>query len=141
MSQKQHLILFYKGDISALTLFCQYPEANICFPPLPPHSNMVDEEHKQAIPISLFPDQLVHKAQQSLQLDEDMLIAEPGFYEQVETPEGIVPVYLARFNVLDPPHQALADQNCTLQPLTSLMGGMPAEMELLRQAYTLLMEG
>ncbi|MGR9044646.1 MAG: hypothetical protein ACU841_17870 [Gammaproteobacteria bacterium] len=141
MDNKSHLILFYKGDISALTLFCQQADGHICFPPLPKLSMIIPEDEIRPEPVSLRPTKLIEKINAQLQLDDDLLVSEPGFNEQVETPRGIVTVYMARFNLLDPPHKLMAKRSCKMQPLTALIGRPPAEMELLRRAYTQLMEG
>ncbi|MGR9116026.1 MAG: hypothetical protein ACU85E_09690 [Gammaproteobacteria bacterium] len=141
MDNKSHIILYYKGDISALTLFCQQADGNICFPPLPKLSAAVDEDHVSPLPVELYPTKLISRINVQLRLDDDLLVAEPGFYEQVETPEGIVTVYMARFKLLDPPHKLMAARSCKMQPLTALIGRPPAEMELLRRAYSKVMEG
>lgn len=138
--QHNHLILYYKGDISALTLFCQQADGSVCFPPLPKLSVAVDEDQRTPQPVDLFPTQSIEAVNCQLGLDDDLLMAETGFYEQVETPQGIAMVYLARFQLLDPPHRLMEARQCRMQPLTGLIGRPPAEMELLRRAYTLLME-
>lgn len=135
-----HLILYYKGDISALTLFCQQDNGSVCFPPLPKLSIALDEDEVSPQPVNLFPTNLINKVNTQLKLDDDLLVAEPGFYQQVETPQGIAIVYLARFRLLDPPHQLMAKRHCKMLSLTGLIGRPPAEMELLRRAYTLVME-
>ena len=141
MVHNSHIILYYKGDISALTLFCQQANGHICFPPLPKLSEIVPEDEVRPQSINLHPTQLIKMINEQLQLDDDLLVPEPGFYEQVETPKGLVTVYMGRFKLLDPPHQLMATRQCKMQPLTALIGRPPAEMELLRRAYTLLMEG
>ncbi len=140
MDTDSRIMLYYKGDISALTLFCQQANGSVCFPPLPKLSVAVPEDEERPQQVNLHPVQLIHKINQELQLDDDLLVPEPGFYEQVETPKGIVIVYMARFKLLDPPHQLMAARQCKMQPLTALIGRPPAEMELLRRAYTLVME-
>lgn len=135
-----HLMLYYKGDISALTLFCQQADGSVCFPPLPKLSLALDEDEVSPQPVSLFPTDLINAVNVQLQLDDDLLVAEPGFYHQVDTPKGVVMVYMARFQLLDPPHRLMAERHCKMQPLTGLIGRPPAEMELLRRAYTLVME-
>lgn len=138
--QHNHLILYYKGDISALTLFCQQADGSLCFPPLPKLSAVVDEDQRTPQPVDLFPTQSIEAVNCQLGLDDDLLMAETGFYEQVETPQGIAMVYLARFRLLDPPYRLMEARQCKMQPLNGLIGRPPAEMELLRRAYTLLME-
>ena len=69
-----------------------------------------------------------------------LLQANMGYREQVDTPNGIITVYLAYFNVLDPPRQLMAEKGCKFKTLTELRNRPPAEMELLRRAYALVME-
>ncbi|MGR9053512.1 MAG: hypothetical protein ACU84J_12770 [Gammaproteobacteria bacterium] len=141
MNEGKHLMLYYKGDISALVLFCQQPNGSVCFPPLPKLSVPVPEDEYQPLSIDLYPTRLIQSVNDLLQLDDDLLVPEPGFYEPVETPAGIVTVYMARFKLLDPPHKLMESRQCKLQTLTALIGRPPAEMELLRRAYTKVMEG
>jgi len=73
-------------------------------------------------------------------LPPDLLQANMGYREQVDTPGGIITVYLAYFNVLDPPRELMAEKGCKFRTLTELRNRPPAEMELLRRAYALVME-
>ncbi|PPD38633.1 MAG: hypothetical protein CTY16_19895 [Methylobacter sp.] len=139
---KNHrLMLYYKGDISALTLFAQNGDGSVCFPnPLPALSSALEPEEFTEAKISLHPSVLVNAINQLLQLDNDLLQAEPGFSEQIDTPGGIVTVHMARFMLLDPPHKLLQSRVCQLKTLPELRGRPPAEMELLRRAYVKVME-
>ncbi|MDD5273298.1 MAG: hypothetical protein PHU14_11315, partial [Methylovulum sp.] len=83
---------------------------------------------------------LVHSINQLLRLDNDLLHAEAEFSEQIDTPNGIIAVHLARFMVLDPPHKLLESRNCRMRTLPELRGRPQAEMELLRRAYVKVME-
>jgi hypothetical protein len=135
------LILYYKGDISALTLFLQQENGSICFPKkLPLLSSPIDPIDFQIPKVTLFPVLLVNAINKQLQLPSDLLIADAGFNEQIETPKGITTVYMARFMLLDPPHKLVQSRGCSLKTLPELRGRPPAEMELLRRAYTYVME-
>ena len=139
---RHRLLLFYKGDISALTMFAQQQNGSVCFPrPLPKLSLALDEDETKINTISMHPATLVNAINQHMQLDNDLLRAEPGFCEQVDAPGGIITVYMARFMLLDPPHALLAMRDCQMKTLPELRGRPPAEMELLRRAYTLVMGG
>jgi hypothetical protein len=70
----------------------------------------------------------------------NFLQADTDYREQVDTPDGNITVYLAHFNALDPPRQLMADKGCTFRTLTELRNRPPAELELLRRAYALVME-
>lgn len=133
------LLLYYKGDISALMLFAQH-NGSICFPePLPALSNALESEQFKVGKISLHPAMLVKAINQLLQLDNDLLRIEADFSEQIDSPGGIITVHMARFMLLDPPHKLLQSRACKLSTLPELRGRPPAEMELLRRAYAKLM--
>jgi hypothetical protein len=136
------LLLCYKGDISALILFAQQSNGSICFPEeLPKLSSALEAEEFEDAKISVHPSVLVKNINELLNLDNDLLHAEPGFSEQIDTPRGIITVHMARFKLLDPPHQLMQSRNCRLRTLPELRGRPPAEMELLRRAYARMMEG
>lgn len=138
----QHrLLLYYKGDISALTLFAQQANGSVCFPDaLPALSSAREDEEALEDKVSLHPAQLVNAINRSLQLDADLLRIEAGFSERIDTPGGEITVYMARFMLLDPPHKLLQNRACRLRTLPELRGRPPAEMELLRRAYVHVME-
>jgi hypothetical protein len=138
---KHRLLLYYKGDISALTLFAQHSNGSICFPePLPTLSSALEQEEFEETKVSLHPSMLVNHINQLLNLDNDLLKAETGFSEQIDTPGGIITVYMARFMLLDPPHKLMQSRHCRMRTLPELRTRPPAEMELLRRAYVKVME-
>lgn len=142
MNTQQHrLLLYYKGDISALTLFAQQENGTVCFPEsLPPLSEALETPLAESGKISPHPAILIHQINHMLQLDNDLLRAESGFSEQIDTPDGIITVHMARFMLLDPPHKLMLSRNCRMRTLPELRGRPPAEMELLRRAYVKVME-
>jgi hypothetical protein len=134
------LLLYYKGDISALILFAQHSNGSICFPePLPALSSALEPEEFKAGKISLHPATLVNAINQLLHLDNDLLRIEPEFSEQIDTAKGVITVHMARFMLLDPPHKLMQSKDCKLSTLPELRGRPPAEMELLRRAYAMVM--
>jgi hypothetical protein len=142
MSQfaNHRLLLYYKGDISALVLFAQHSSGSICFPePLPALSSALEPEEFVSDKVSTHPAMLANNINRLLQLDNDLLRVEPEFSEQIDTPGGIITVHMARFMLLDPPHKLMQSRDCRLRTLPELRGRPPAEMELLRRAYTKVM--
>ncbi len=134
------LLLYYKGDISALILFAQHSNGSICFPePLPALSSALEPEEFISTKVSTHPAVLVNTINQLLQLDNDLLRVEPEFTEQIDAPGGIITVHMARFMLLDPPHKLMQSKDCRMRTLPELRGRPPAEMELLRRAYTKVM--
>lgn len=135
------VILFYKGDISALTLFVRHPSGSVCMPQALPKLSAILEDADASAPIvAQHPAAIVRSVNDAMGFPANFLKAEPGYRERVETPQGIVTVYLGRFTVLDPPHALLQTKNCRLLTLMELRTQPPAELELLRRAYTAVME-
>lgn len=136
------LLLYYKGDISALTLFAQQANGSVCFPgPLPALSSTLEIGEFESAKVSQHPVMMVNRINELLQLDEKLLRIETGFSEPVDTPGGVIIVHMARFMVLDPPHKLMQSRDCRMRTLPELRGRPPAEMELLRRAYVKVMEG
>ena len=138
--ENHRFILYYKGDISALILFAQQDNGSICFPkPLPKLSSTFEENSPLSGNVRTHPAMLLNEINQLLKLDNDLLRIESGFSEQVDTPNGVVLVHLARFMMLDPPHQLMQEQGCKMQTLPALRNQPPAELELLRRVYQKVM--
>lgn len=135
------LILYYKGDISALTLFAQQANGTVCFPAaLPLLSSALEPGQVPQQKLAKHPSALVKTVSDLLELPADLLQTETGFKEYIDTPGGVITVYMARFDRLDPPHALMQSKDCALKPLPALRGRPPAEMELLRRAYVKVME-
>jgi hypothetical protein len=139
--ENNRVILYYNGAISALTLFVQHANGSVCSPsPLPLLSSALESEETVHDVVSTHPAAVVQAAGTALDLPIHLLKAESGYRERIETPGGIITVYLARFDLLDPPHQLVESKGCRFRTLTQLRGQPPAEMELLRRAYAYTME-
>lgn len=142
MFERHRLLLIYKGDISALVMFAQQENGSVCFPrSLPALSSPLEAEDVEADKVSLHPAMLVNQLNIQLGLDNDLLRIEPGYSEAIDCPGGIITVHMARFTLLDPPHQLMQARDCRMRTLPELRGRPPAEMELLRRAYVKMMEG
>lgn len=140
--EQHRLLLYYKGDISALTLFAQHANTSVVMPePLPLLSSILEEHTHPDSKVSLHPALLLNEFNALFKLDSDLLKIETGYYQYIDTPQGIVTVHLARFMVLDPPHKLLQDSGLRLRTLPELRGRPVVEMELLRRAYVKVMEG
>lgn len=138
---RHRLLLFYKGDISALMLFAQQDNGNICFPnALPALSSVMEVDDIRQEKVTLHPSLLLAEINRLLNLDEDILRLETGFSEAVNVPGGTITLHMARFMLLDPPHRLMHSRGCRLRTLPELRGRPPTEMELLRRAYVKVME-
>jgi hypothetical protein len=135
------VILYYNGAISALTLFVQHPDESVCTPsPLPALSSVLEDDEMSLNIAHTAPADIVSAISNAMNLPAQLLQADTGYRELVDTPDGIITVYLAHFNALDPPHQLMAGKGCKFRTLTELRNRPPAELELLRRAYVLVME-
>lgn len=141
LSANSRVILYYNGAISALTLFLQHPGDSVCAPsPLPALSSVLEDADGMTRGIDDTPANRVNAIGNAMELPAGLLQVNPDYREQVDTPGGVITVYLARFNMLDPPRRLMADKGCTFRTLTELRNRPPAEMELLRRAYAAIME-
>jgi hypothetical protein len=139
--KSSRVILYYNGAISGLTLFVQHPDESVCTPsPLPALSSVLEEDEMPLNIAHATPASIVSAISNAMGLPANLLQANTGYREQVDTPDGIITVYLAHFNALDPPRQLMAGIGCKFRTLTELRNRPPAEMELLRRAYVLVME-
>lgn len=135
------VILYYNGAISALTLFVQHADGSVCSPsPLPALASVLEPDEVVRTTVSSHPASVVSAVGKALDLPAHLLKADAGYREQVDVPNGLITVYLARFDLLDPPHQLMNGKGCHFKTLTQLRGRPPAEMELLRHAYSFIME-
>jgi len=141
LSKTSRVILYYNGAISGLTLFVQHPNESVCTPsPLPVLSSALEEDEMPLNIGNIPPASIVSAISNAMGLPANLLQANIGYREHVDTPDEIITVYLAYFNALDPPRQLMAEKGCQLRTLTELRNRPPAEMELLRRAYALVME-
>ena len=139
--KRGRVILYYNGAISGLTLFVQHPDESVCTPsPLPVLSSVLEDDEMPLNSTHTAPADIVSAIGKAMGLPINLLQANTGYREQVDTPGGIITVYLAQFNALDPPRQLMAEKGCKFRTLTELRERPLAEMELLRRAYALVME-
>ena len=65
----------------------------------------------------MAPAKIVSAISKTMDLPDDLLQANTAYREQVDAPGGIITVYLARFNALDPPRQLMAEKGCQIQDI------------------------
>jgi hypothetical protein len=139
--KSSRVILYYNGAISGLTLFVQHADESVCTPfPLPVLSSVLEDDEMPLNIAHTAPADIVSAISNAMGLPANLLQANTGYREGVDTPNGIITVYLAHFNALDPPRQLMTEKGCKFRTLTELRNRPPAEMELLRRAYALVME-
>ena len=76
-----------------------------------------------------------------LELKNDELEIDSEFYEQVDIAEGPLSIYLVRIKMIDPPFSVAEKVGAKFSLITELRDLMPAELDLLRSAYSAIMGG
>lgn len=130
------LILAHKQKTSGRLRFLRLPHGTVAFTPLPPLSDLIEDGQ---LAVVHHPAGFLKAAEERLGLPSGSLIHEPEFHATVDTPDGPVDVYLSSFTTTDPPFNEAEAMGGKFIAITEAVGGMPVEMELLRQAYTVLL--
>lgn len=136
--------MYHKHNTSARTRFLRFGHGGVCgLSKLPALAEFVDELSSATPDTDLVehPASLISELLQMLDLPRDSIVIEPEFQEWVDIPDGPVRVYLGRYEGIDPPLAEAESVGCRFIDLTEARDLPPAELELLRRAYTVVMEG
>ncbi len=131
------LLLAHKQKTSARVRFLRFPHGLTAFQALPKLSTV----HEVAPPhkVEHHPAMFLHAAERELGLASGSLALEAEFAASVDTPDGPIRVRLATFTSIDPPFAAADSLGGKFIAITEARGISPAELDLLRQAYTVMM--
>lgn len=128
-------IIYHKQSTSARTLFLRWDATGSVLTPSPlPQLSLLVEDAPPPLS-TIHPATLASRLAETLGLTADFLEVETDYHAQVETPSGLITIYLARFTTIDPPRQWSSAAGGNFCAITELRGGHLAEMMLLRQAY------
>ena len=89
----------------------------------------------------LHPAQPISDAERRIGLDAGALVVDNDSHARVDTPDGDVQVYLARFTAIDPPFETVENIDGKFIAIREAHGSPPVEMELHQQACVVVMEG
>lgn len=135
------VILFHKQSTSARTRFLLFAHGGVCGPePLPELAEMMGEPPVSGAPAP-HPAALIRQTAERLGLGPKGLEAVGEFRHWVDVAGGPVVVFLAAFTSIDPPFGQVAEHGARFIDLTEARALPPAELELLRKAYELLLGG
>lgn len=132
------LILYHKQATSGRTRYLRLPTGLLAFEPMPLLSSLKEEDEAKSS-IRPHPAACVRAAETHMGLPAGSLEAEAEFYAEIETPDGVVPVLLARFTSTDPPFAEAAAIEGKFISLTEARGLHPIELDLARRAYELVL--
>ena len=136
------LILYHKSPTSARTQFLLQGEG-VCLPgQLPQLAQVLESDRRNSVDGNVIshPSPLLRHAAEWLAVPNEILELDPEFHERVDVPGGPLAVYLARFTTIDPPFEAAERVGGRFIALTEGRGLAPAELDLLRRAYSAIME-
>jgi hypothetical protein len=136
--QAPRIILYHKQSASARTRFLRLAHGGVCGPEALPTLSSLLEEGDIGTLVS-HPAPVLAGAERALGLGPGALEAEPSFRGRVETPDGPIAVFLARFTTLDPPFELAVQTGGAFIDLTQARGMSPAELGLLRRAYEVIL--
>jgi hypothetical protein len=128
------LILFHKQKTSARTRFLLFADTVLAFGPLPVSASVATGTGA----VRPHPAAYLRAAEQRLALPAGSLEAVGDFSVDVDTATGPVPVLLAGFTSIDPPFAAAEAIGARFAPITEARRLPDVELELLRQAYEVL---
>ena len=138
---KTRLIMYHKSPSSGMTKFLRQDNKTVCvFAALPKLSTVMDpHERPSDEKLLAHPSPLLRQAAEWLGMEPASLELENEYCEKVDVADGPLTVYLARFKTIDPPENLANKVGGKFVTLTEAVGLPPAEMELLRRAYELIM--
>jgi hypothetical protein len=127
------LLCFHKQGTSARTRFVRWPHGMLAFAPLPADSTL-----QKSAPARRHPADLLRSAAQRLGLPDAALAAMTEFDAALATPHGEIPVLLIQFTTLDPPFAAVEALGGKFIAITEARDCPSVELQLLRNAYEIL---
>jgi hypothetical protein len=131
------LLLAHKQKTSARVRFLRFPHGLCAFAALPALSSVLEDS--PASRVETHPGLYLRSAEAQLGLAAGSLALEAEFSASVVTPDGRIRVRLATFTSIDPPFDAAENLGGRFIAITEARCCAPAELELLRLAYTVLM--
>lgn len=134
------LIIYHKHKFSGRTLFLRL-NGTVCQPGgLPEGSQITDSKISTEQTVDV-PPQFLPGVEQQLGLSSGALKIDHEFQATVDgTGESPIEVYLAYFPTVDTPHEEVADREGKFIAITEGRRLPPAELELLRLAYSIIMD-
>lgn len=141
------LILLHKQSTSGrVRFYCVSPVGDtgnptiILFEALPALAELRDPEAQEP-PALIHPAGFLREAETRLGLPAEGLEAETEFSAWIDSPEGDIPVLLARFTSMDPPFELAEKHGASFIAMTDARRLPVIERELLRLAYEIVLGG
>lgn len=136
-------IFYHKTPASGKTCFLQQENGQVCgFTALPKLSQIIDPGDKgYSDDISMHPSVILKNAAEILGIPQQEMEMDSEFCEKIDVAGNCLSVYLIRFKSIDPPAQLTDNSSKSFISITEARNLAPLELELLRRAYCVIMEG
>jgi len=137
------VIFYHKTPASGKTCFMKHASGEVCsFEKLPGLSQIVDPGDNSYIEkdIIIHPNLILQYASTVMNIEQDNMEIISDYQQKIDTPGNCLSIYLARFTTIDPPLSAVKSIGASFISLTEARGLSDVELELLRRAYTVIME-
>lgn len=135
------MILVHKQGTSARTRFLRYADGIVAPEPFPKLAQVLDETERSGdAAVLTHPAMLVRQVAEGLGIDADDIEVETEFRSNVDTPQGVAPIYLGCITTIDPPFDAAEKIGARFIAITEARDLGPSDLELLRRAYDCVME-
>ena len=137
------VILYHKTPTSGKTCFLKFDDDAICaLGDIPALSEILEPGEQANIDeVVMHPSVLLKEVAQRLGHPAEQLEVDTEYHERVDVAGDCLSVFLVRFTTLDPPAELAEQLNARFISITEARSLGPAELELLRRAYVVIMEG
>ncbi|MEJ2059341.1 MAG: hypothetical protein P8Y64_02480 [Gammaproteobacteria bacterium] len=131
-------ILYHKQSTSALTRFMRLPYGGVCaLGTLPTLVELGEGEPDTKLVV--HPTLVLSRLRDWMDLPDDGLEHDIEFRAWLDTPDGPLPVHLVRFTGIDPPFAEAERIGAGFITLTEARTLPPVELQLLQQAYRVIL--
>ncbi|MDD5033910.1 MAG: hypothetical protein PHE55_04060 [Methylococcaceae bacterium] len=134
---RNRVILCHFDSYSTALLFARYGVSVLAPNPLPETASVIPEPSdadERYAPLAAL-DALTER----YGLDKAQLNLVDNFQEWMNSPEGPIRIHLARFTTFEAPHATMEPHGGLFKPISQMRGTPMIELNLLRQAFNLIM--
>lgn len=131
------IILYHRHPVSGHTMFLRFGHGGVCgVEPLPEGAQLPED----GLPgtngrVAIHPGFILHQSTHHLQLAEGMVVLDSGFYQQVESREGPLGIFLGHFTSHDAPFFEIDHSDAALIEMSDVRALRRVEQGLLRRFY------
>jgi len=133
------VILCHFDSYSSALVFARYGTGVLTPSPLPETASVMPEPGDTGEEYG--PGTVLNALAAQYGLDPAHLTLEENFQEWISSAVGPIRIHLARFTTLDAPREAIEPHGGVFKPISEMRGTPMIELNLLRQAFNLIMGG